>query len=441
MKILFINPNPSSNTNNFQKSFVSRLQGRISILSAPLAFQMLAAVTPKEYNIKMIDETYQNINFKDKYDIVGITAMTPNALRAYEIADNFRKRDITVVIGGSHATVLPEEAKQHADSVVIGEAEETWPQVLDDFKVGKLKPFYKQTKPVDLKKIPPPKRDIVNRSFIAAGVQSSRGCPYKCKFCFYSNTLYGGKFRKRPIENVINEIKQIPQKLIIFHDSSFTIDVNHTKKLFKAMIGLNKKFICLGNVDVLSKDDELLKLSKEAGCIQWHIGFESMSPKVLEKVGKITNKTKDYHLAVKKIHEYGMNAHGFFMFGFDDEPESIFKETMTFVKKSKLDSAEFNILIPYPGTSIYDDLSQEGRIITKDWSKYRFHKNVVFKLKNFTDEELFINVKKMVYEYYSYPGISKRFSNALKRGIWTFHPLLFIIENVFTKSYYLKMYN
>ena len=439
MKILLINPDPSF-TSNSKPSVIKSIKGRMTIISAPLAFPMIAAVTPKKHEISIIDEIYQKINFNKKYDIVGITAMTPGSNRAYEIADEFRKKNITVVIGGNHATILPEEAKQHADSVVIGEAEEIWPQLLEDFEKAKLKPFYRQTKPVDIAKIPSPRRDIINRTFIAAGVQTSRGCPFKCKYCFYSNSPHGSVYRKRPIGQVVEEIKNIPQKLIIFHDSSFTIDIDHTKNLFKALKGLNKKLICLGNVDVLSKDDELLQLAVEAGCIQWHVGFESLSPEALEQVGKKTNKIENYIKAVEKIHNHGMNVHGFFMFGFDKEPISVFDDTLKFLKKAGLDSADFSILVPYPGTQLYDELMQEKRISTKDWSQYNFHNALVFKPINKSQEDILKNMKKLVYDYHSYQFVSQRVSGLFKRGFFNFKWILFIIENIFTRKYYLKTF-
>ena len=441
MKILLINPNPSiSIKNNSTTSSLERMKGRFFIISAPLAFQMLASVTPKQHLVTMLDEIYQNIDFNIDCDLVGITAMTPGAPRAYEIADEFRKKNVTVVIGGNHATGLPKEAKKHADSVVVGEAEETWPKLLIDFEEGKLKPFYYQTNPVDLKKIPPPKRDVINRSFIAAGVQTSRGCPFKCKYCFYSNSLHGNVYRKRPIEKVVEEIKNIPQKLIIFHDSSFTIDLDYTKKLFRALKGLNKKFICLGNVDVLCKDDDLLDLSAEAGCIQWHVGFESLSPQALKEVGKKTNKVENYLKTVEKIHNHGMNVHGFFMFGFDGESISVFDETLEFLRKANLDSVDFSILVPYPGTKLYDELLEENRILIKDWSQYSFNKNIVFQPINKSQEEIYKNMKRLVYSYHSYPFLSQRLLGLFKRGFFNFHFILFIIENVFARKLYLKSF-
>lgn len=410
------------------------------MLSPPLALPMLAAVTPKQHESIMIDENYQNINFDFECDIVGISVITSAATRAYQIADNFRKRNVPVVLGGCHPSILPKEAKQHADSVVIGEAEEIWPKLLKDFEEGKLKPFYHPTNPVDLKNIPSPKRDIIKRSFFAAPAQLSRGCPYGCKFCFLTNSIHGQIHRNRPVDYVVDEIKSITQKLIIFYDPSLTIDAEYTKTLFKALKGLNKKFICLGNVDVLGNDDELLMLAKEAGCIQWHIGFESVSQPVLEKVGKKTNKVENYLKTVKKIHKYGMNVHGFFMFGLDGDDSSVFDETLKFIMESQLDSVDLSTLIPFPGTPLYEELSKQGRILTKDWSKYRFQKNIVFKPKILSEAELLAGVIKIFKNYYSSKNVVKRFSNTIHRGFSSINLILFVIENVYTRYYYLRLF-
>ena len=233
MEILLINPNPTLNTNNPKLSTYESIKCIFNIISAPLSFPMLAAVTPDHHKITIVDELYQKINFNRKYDLVGITTLTPSANRAYEIADEFRRKGVKVVIGGNHPTILPHEAKEHADGVVVGEAEETWPQLLKDMEENRLKPFYHQTRPVDLDKTPKPRRNIINRTFIAAGVQASRGCPHKCKYCFYSNSPFGNIYRKRPVEQIVEEIKSIPQKLIIFHDASFTIDIDYKKNFSK----------------------------------------------------------------------------------------------------------------------------------------------------------------------------------------------------------------
>ena len=437
MKILFIQPDPDYNNN-----FILRSLKKNGIPSLTLAFPMLAAVTPKKHSILMIDERFKEINFNTNCDLVGITAITQEVIRAYEIADEFRKRRIPVIIGGWHASALPYEAKQHADSVVIGEAEETWPQLLNDFEKNKLKPFYYSKKPVDLKKIPPPHREILKEKSNTTGIQSSRGCPNGCKFCAVTNSLYGNVFRTRKVDHVIKEIKSLSQKYIMFYDTSLTTDVQHSKYMFREIINenLNKKFICLGNSNILSKDDKLLELSREAGCIQWNVGFESISQEVIDKIGKKTNNIKTYIKTVEKIHKHCMNVNGLFLFGLDGEDQDVFKDTLNFIKKSQLDVASFSILTPFPGTPIYEEFIHDGRILTKDWSKYRYQRNVVFKPESFTREELIQNVRELYTKYYSYQQIFNRFKNVSRRGFKTFQPFPFILDVFFKRFYYLHFY-
>lgn len=443
MKILFIQPCPHlKGINNSRLPFLYRLAEKIQMLCPPLSFAMLAALTPKEYKITMVDERYDKINFDKNYDLVGITAMTNEVIRAYELADEFRKRGIPVILGGSHVSALPKEAKEHADSVVIGEAEETWPILLKDFEKQELKPFYQQQYPTDPNNIPHPRRDIIKRILIQNGVQTSRGCPYGCKYCFIGNSPEGKIFRKRPIEQVIQEVKKIPQRNIVLYDSSLTIDLDHTKSLFKAIKGLKKSLICLGNINILKKDDELLKLSKEAGCIQWNIGFESVSQQSLNEVKKMTNIVENYCEAIEKIHSYGMNVHGFFIFGFDHDSKEIFEHTWDFIQKSKIDSATFSILTPLPRTPLFDELSQQGRILTRDWSKYGYHKNLVFKAKNFSEVEIREGYKKFIKNYYSWTEIIKRLSNSMRRGVSISKLYIFFMENIIFRLYFLKyIYN
>ena len=400
MKILFIKPNPAiCKQKKYRLSFFEKITAKLNVFSPPLAFPMLAAVTPKFHELKMIDERLHKINFEGKYDIVGISALTNEAIRAYEIADLFRKKKVTVVLGGCHVSARPEEAKKHADCVVIGEAEETWPQLLKDFEKNELKDFYYPLTPVNLSKIPLPNREILNRILVETGVQTSRGCPYACEYCYIGNSPYSRTYRKRSVKTIVKEIENIPQKIIVFYDTSLTIDISHTKSLFKALKDMNKKLICLGNIDVLNKNDEILTLAKEAGCFQWNLGFESVTQKSLNEIGKKTNTVSDYYKIVKKIHEHKMNVHGFFMFGFDHDTKDVFDKTIEFIKKSKMDSADFSILTPLPGTPIFDRFLEQGRILTDNWSKYSYQNNVVFEPKNFFESELLIGFRSFCKEY------------------------------------------
>ena len=233
MKILLVMPHTNAKRGFFDK------------LSYPcLTLQQVAAITPKEHSVEIVDERYENIDFNKNYDLVGISCLTYNSLRGYEIANEFRKRGMPVVLGGYHPTLLPDEAKQHADSIVIGEAELTWPQVIKDVENGTLKSIYKADKPVDAEKIPAARHDIGKYTRMEA-VQASRGCPTGCDFCAM-NRIEGRIFRARPVKEIIEEMKNIKAKTIFFADASLTINPKYAKSLFKEMAKLNKKFHCFG---------------------------------------------------------------------------------------------------------------------------------------------------------------------------------------------------
>jgi len=378
-----------------------------------LSLPILAAVTPKEHQIISQNIYNKNTELDEEYDIVGIECTTTNSNFAYKIADEFRQRGIAVVLGGWHPSALPYEAKQHANAVVIGEAEEIWPQLLKDFQNGKLKQFYWQKKPVDPDNIPVISFSSPSR-FLPA-VQATRGCPTQCEFCAETVMKFRKRFRARPLHKVIEEIKSIPSRYFIFHDASLTINPDYTKQLFRGIKGLNKKFFCNGNVDRLGQDDKLLELAKEAGCCGWLIGFESISQKTIDMLGKKTNKVDGYINTIKKIHDKGMMVSGSFIFGFDQDTSDVFDNTLEFVNNSEIDVPDAMTLTPFPGTPLYKRLKKEKRILTEDWSKYD-HRQVVFKPKNMSPQDLFSNIKRVNKEFYSLPNISRRVINSIRRG-------------------------
>jgi radical SAM superfamily enzyme YgiQ (UPF0313 family) len=382
----------------------------------------IAAITPKKHTVTVLNERYTKINFDKYYDIVNINFTTSTAPRAYEIADNFRKKGVKVVMSGLHASAVPNEAKQHADSVLLGRGEINWLKLLDDFEKNELKEYYK---PINYDKsimLPPTNVDLPG--FVITGaIEATRGCPYRCEFCPESNIPGGEKFFTRPVDDVIAEIKSIPQKTITFYDNSLTINPVYTKSLFKKMKGLHKKFFFNGNADVLANDLEFVRLSKEAGCISWLIGFESISQKTIDSVGKKTNNVEEYVQAVKNIHDNGMAVIGDFMFGFDNDNPDIFNETLKVIKELQVDVADFCALTPFPGTPIFNKLDKEGRILTKDWSEYTL-KNVVFKPKNMTVDELTYGLRKMYIGFYSTGYTVKRIIRSLRLG---FYPFFFVL--------------
>jgi len=393
------------------------LLNTFSILPTLYARQ-LAAITPKKHSVELVDERYSSINFNNKYDLVLINFNFSSVPRAYELADIFRKKDTPVVLSGWYSSVKPEEAKEHADSVLIGRNESSWVTLLNDFEKNKLKPFYKPAKYGKSVKIP--HTDVELPGLVMTGaIQATRGCPFKCDFCPESNIPGGSQYYERPIEDVIDEIKKIPQKTIMFYDNSLTINPNYTKSLFKEMIGLKKRFFCNGNSNVLAHDKEFVKLSKKAGCVSWLVGFESVVQKTINEVSKSTNKVDEYLQAVTNIHKNKMAVIGSFMFGFDNDTLEVFDETLKMIKKLEIDAADFCILTPFSGTPVFDKLEKENRIITKDWSKYDM-KHVVFKPKNMAPDELMQGVKKMYVEFYSTPHTAKRIVRSLKYGIYPF---------------------
>jgi radical SAM superfamily enzyme YgiQ (UPF0313 family) len=419
MKIIFVNPSSSEfQENKIYFSIINKILWSV-IASPPLTFQMLAAVTPEEHQMKLIDERYQKIDFNEECDLVGISSTTPCTVRAYEIADEFRKRGIKVVLGGWHPSALPHEAKQHSDAVVIGDAEESWPQLLKDIESEKLKPFYER--PVNLKTIPAAerKRLLHNGGCFLEEIQATRGCNMSCKYCAVTNSKYGYKVRFRPIENVIEEIRSTPQKSFYFNDSSLTLNPKYTKQLFKAMKGLNKKFSCNGNIGILCHDDELLKLANEAGCIEWAIGFESISQESLHLIGKRTNKVEEFVSTIDKIHKFGMGVKGNFMFGMDGDHPDIFDKTIDAICDWELDLASFSILIPFPGTPLFESLEKEKRILTNDWSKYDTG-HVVFQPKHMSPQELLDETTRVRKTFCSTYNNITRSVKCLKFGPYSF---------------------
>jgi len=369
----------------------------------------IAAITPKKHEVKIVNENYVDLDFDEDADLVGVTCYTMTAPRVYEIADEFRRRGKTVVLGGYHPTAMPEEAKQHADSVVMGMAEASWPRLLEDFEKGKLKPFYEKDYNFDLSNAPPLRRDLINRNPLMGAVQWTRGCANRCEFCAISSFYEHGVLR-RPIKAVVEEIKQMPNKLFIFHDPHITSHPRLAKELFREMIRqkIHKAWMANATTNILSiVDDEFLELARKAGCLEWFVGFESVSQKSLESVKKTHNKVENFRKLIQRLHKFGMAVQGGIIFGFDEDTPDIFDLTLEKMYEWELDVAEINILTPYPGTPLFDRLKREGRILTYDWSKYN-QVEVVYKPKNMTEKELYEGARKVAKNFYSTPNVVGR---------------------------------
>lgn len=411
MKILLIQPNLNQKNRYFNK-----IAKKILPLQS-LTLAQLAALTPDKHELTCIDESNQKIDFNDRYDLVGISCNTPLASRAYYIAEKFKSIGAKVVLGGVHPTALPHEAKKHADSIIIGEGEMSYPALIKDIeKNGKIKPFYKSNF-VASEKIPSPDHSYSKTFNIITKVQATRGCPYKCEFCSL-HIIEGRKYRTRPIKQVIKELKG-GSKNIVFVDNSLTIDIAYTKELFKQMQNLGKKFACFGNINILGKDEKLLGLAEKAGCVLWQVGLESVSQESLKETGKNINKVNDYRNSIKLIKKYNMAVAATFIFGFDHDTPQIFDQTLEAIQNLELDTISCCILTPYPGTKLFKRLEKEKRILTKDWSKYDLG-HLVFKPKKLSEEDLLEGARRIIKNLSSPMNLITRSLNSMKLGFYPF---------------------
>ena len=315
---------------------------REDTISSPFKLQrvnlpLLAALTPPGHTITIVEEAFAPDDINQDVDLVGITVLTELALRAYHIGDTYRQKGVKVVMGGIHPTVLPDEALEHADAVVVGEAEGVWPQLVSDAASGQMQRIYRAGKMTDLKGLPKPRRDLFpgtkykGYTPIPIGVETSRGCPYDCEFCCIGQTL-GQQYRVRPVQEVIAEIESIDSPHLFFVDDALGLNRNVAKKLFTEMIPLRRRWLAQGTVS-LAEDLELLGLMKRAGCLGLLIGFESVQKGTQNEVNKIKNLRIDFYEAMHRFHGEGFGILGSFVFGFDYENKDVFEQTLEFIMR------------------------------------------------------------------------------------------------------------
>jgi radical SAM superfamily enzyme YgiQ (UPF0313 family) len=387
-----------------------------------LALPILAALSPPNIHITFTDDLLTPIHLEKglkEVDLVGITVLTKTALRAYRIADAYRKRGVPVILGGIHPTALPEEAKGHADAVVIGEAERIWPQLIEDFRAGKLKGFYQQEGFTDPTEIPRPRREILPKRgyFPLDVVQVTRGCPFRCEFCSVRK-FFGDTYRFRPVKDIVEEVRSLPHRLIMFNDDNIIGNPYFSNELLKALIPLNKKWVGQASLAGLKKAENV-DLLKRSGCIGLQIGFESLSRSNLIQSQKYQNDPSEYREIIDTLHRFGITIWGSFIFGFDEDELSIFEETTAFAIQTKIFSVVFAILTPYPETAFYQRVKKEGRLIQDEWwllerpEKSAPH----FVPRKMSGEALREGWKKSWKEFYSFHSIWKRFH-------WDYSPTL-----------------
>lgn len=382
------------------------------LMMPQLALYILEGLTPKEHEVRLIEEEAEPVDLEQDCDLVGISCMTGNAPRAYELCTEFRNRGKTVILGGVHPTILPDEALQFADTVVIGEAEGVWETLLKDFLNKELKKTYHNPLP-DLGKYIPKdfSRIVKRRLYNLLPLMTTRGCPYNCDFCCVTN-LFGKKIRHIPIENIVRDIKESGSKNFMILDDNVIGNSPYAKALFRALIPLKINWVGQSSISLLVEDDELLQLVAESGCKVLFFGIESVSEDALKNMHKAIKKMELLEAAIKKIKKKGILIHASMVFGFDSDTRETFNETVRFLIKNKVSSVSFNILTPYPGTKVYEDLKKEQRLLSTDW-KYYDHNTVVFKPGKMTPYQLQMGKTKAKKQFYSIWSLIKRLSGNL----------------------------
>jgi radical SAM superfamily enzyme YgiQ (UPF0313 family) len=392
---------------------------REDTISSPFKLQrvnlpLLAALTSHGHTITIVEESFAPDDVNQDVDLVGITVLTELALRAYHIGDAYRQKAVKVVMGGIHPTVLPDEALEHADAVVVGEAEGVWPRLVSDAASGQMQRIYRAGKMTDLKGLPKPRRDLLPDSQyqgytpIHIGVETSRGCPYDCEFCCIGQTL-GQQYRVRPVQEVIAEIESINSPHILFTDDALGLNRNVAKKLFTEMIPLRRRWLAQGTVS-LAEDLELLRLMERAGCLGLLIGFESVQKGTQNEVKKIRNLKIDFYEAMRRFHGEGFGILGSFVFGFDYENKDVFEQTFEFIMRSRMDVVQLRILTPYPGTRLYKRLLSEGRLFVRDWWLRGYPPDtLLFRPKGMTADELISGFARLNRQAYSCGAMMQRF--------------------------------
>ena len=380
----------------------------------PLGLGIIAALTPDDWEVEIIDETITPFKFK-KADLVGISSLTASVNRAYEIAGFYREKGIPTVMGGSHVSALPEEALQYVDTVIIGEAESVWRQFISDLDAGNPQKIYRGEL-LRLEDIPRPRRDLYSRGYLIASIETTRGCPMNCEFCG-GFVVHGRRYRERPIEIVLDELEAIHQDFVFFVDDNL---IGHSKaseqraiELCKGMIrrGINKKWFCQVPITV-ADNEELISVAAESGCITFHIGMEAVDELALQEINKKHALNRDYEKDFQLIGKYGIVADCTFMCGMDSDTQATIRQRADFILQNEIHAAKLLYYSPIPGTRLLSRLKDEGRLLytdyPRDWERYNLEE-VVHKPLQMNPQELRAVVNESRLKLYNIASLAYKF--------------------------------
>ncbi|MFW6181493.1 MAG: B12-binding domain-containing radical SAM protein [Spirochaetota bacterium] len=411
MKILLISPCKDP-----------RLRKPKYLMIPQLALHLIAALTPPEHEVRILEEEIEDIDLEESCDLVGISCMTSNAARAYDLAREFRSRGRKVVLGGVHPTLLPAEALEHCDAVVVGEVEGVWERLVGDARSGRLQKVYHHPQPsleryVGMKN----RRNTKKRLFDVVPVMTTRGCPYSCEFCCVHD-IFGRRIRHVPVENVVRDIEDSGGKIFIFLDDNIIGEPAYAKQLFRAISPLGIRWVGQASLSFV-KDTELIRLARDSGCRGLFFGLESVSRTQLARMRKSIKELAGIEEAIRKIKEYGIYFHASLIFGFDSDTTDSFPETLDFLDKNRISSASINVLTPYPGTQVFRSFKEQGRLLTEDW-RYYDHSTVVFRPRNMSPFELQAGRLWVLKEFTKMTSLLRRLPANLD------HPLMHLAMNL-----------
>ena len=376
----------------------------------PLAPATLAGLTPPDVEIRFYDDRTETIPFDEPTDLVAMSVETYTAKRSYQIASEFRRRGVPVIMGGFHPTLVPEEVAEYAESIVIGEAEQQWATVIEDFRAGRLQPVYRQPKRPTLTGLRPDRSIFQGKRYLKVGlVEAGRGCHFRCEFCaiqsYFANTQ-----TRRPTEEIIEEVRRMNKPLIFFVDDNITSNMEQAKEFFRALIPLKVRWVSQASINA-AHDEEFLTLIKASGCQGLLIGFETLNPENLKQMRKSFNTMKGgYEQALANLRRHGIRLYVTFILGYDADNGDTFRETLAFAKRHRFYIVAFNHLTPFPGTPLYERLEKEGRLLYDRWwlhPEYRYGM-VPFAPRGMTADDVKNRCIEALHSFYSIPSILRR---------------------------------